>query len=147
MLGFHVSKDGQANSVAKREGVEIRLYTIIYELLEDVQKAMQGLLRPERIENILGHAEIRQVFTLGKRGKVAGCMVVDGRVTNRGRARVLRNKDVIFEGQIVTLKRFQNEVTEVRDGQECGIGLGAYGDIEAGDLIEIYEIRELAQQL
>ncbi len=147
ILGFHVSKEGDSNAAAKREGVEIRLYSVIYEMLDEIQELMQEKLDPVVRETILGHAQVKQLFDLGKKGKVAGCIVTDGKVTSRGRARVKRRGDVLYEGNVSTLRRFQNEAAEVREGQECGLRLEHFGDFEPGDVIEIYEVEKIAQQL
>ncbi len=147
ILGFHVSKEPETSAAAKREGVEIRLYSIIYEMLDELKELMQGLLEPVVRETVLGHAQVKQLFDLGKKGKVAGCIVTDGRVSARGRARVKRRGDVLYEGSVSTLRRFQNEASEVREGQECGMRLDHFGDFESGDIIEIYEVEKIAQQL
>ena len=147
ILGFHVSKEPGTAAEAKREGVEIRLYSIIYELLDELKELMQGLLEPIVRETVIGHAQVKQIFDLGKKGKVAGCIVTDGRVTARGRARVKRRGDVLYEGSVSTLRRFQNEASEVREGQECGLRLDNFGNFEPGDIIEIYEVEKIAQQL
>lgn len=147
ILGFHVSKEPDTSAAAKREGVEIRLYSIIYEMIDDLKELMQGLLEPIVRETILGHAQVKQLFDLGKKGKVAGCIVTDGKVTARGRARVKRHGDVLYEGSVSTLRRFQNEASEVREGQECGLRLDHFGNFEPGDIIEIYEVEKIAQQL
>ena len=147
ILGFHVSKEEGVSGMAKREGVEIRLYSVIYELLDNVRDAMIGLLVPISRESVIGHAEIRQVFEISKKGKIAGCMVVDGRASSRSRARIKREGDVAYEGSVVSLKRFQNDAAEVRDGQECGLRLGDFSDYRVGDIIEFYEMENIAQQL
>jgi translation initiation factor IF-2 len=147
ILGFHAGKEDGASGMAKREGVEIRLYSVIYELLDNVRDAMAGLLEPLVKENVIGHAEVRQVFDISKKGNVAGCMVTDGRVASRARARLKRGGDVVYEGSVVSLKRFQNDASEVREGQECGIRLDDFTDIRAGDVIELYEMEKIAQQL
>jgi translation initiation factor IF-2 len=147
ILGFHVSKEEGVSGMAKREGVEIRLYSVIYELLDNVRDAMIGLLAPISKESVIGHAEIRQVFEISRKGKIAGCMVVDGRATSRARARIKREGDVTYEGSVVSLKRFQNDAAEVRDGQECGLRLGDFSDYRIGDIIEFYEMENIAQQL
>jgi translation initiation factor IF-2 len=147
ILGFHVGKDTGSGAEAKRKGVEIRLYSIIYEMLDDVKNLMTGLLDPIVKEHINGHAVIRQIFDMGKRGKVAGCMCQKGKVTLKGRARVRRKDEIVYEGKIQTLRRFQNEANEVREGQECGIVLDRFTDIAEGDLIESYEIEKVAQAL
>lgn len=147
ILGFHVAKENGVTAAAKREGVEIRLYSIIYELLEEVEAAMCGLLEPELREEHLGKAEIRQVFELGKRNKIAGCMVVEGKITSRASIRIRRSGDVIYKGTIGSLKRFQNDASEVRDGQECGIRPDNFLAFVEGDLIEAYTVEKVAQKL
>jgi translation initiation factor IF-2 len=147
ILGFHVSKDIEAAATAKREGVEIRLYSIIYELLDELREAMQGLLDPIVRETVIGHAKVKETFDLGKKGKVAGCIITDGKCTSRSRARVKRKGEILHEGTVTTLRRFQNEASEVREGQECGIRLERFGDFEPDDIIELYEVEKIAQQL
>jgi len=149
IIGFNVGKDNTAVKIAKQKGVELRLYDIIYELLDEVTAAMTGLLKPVIQERIIGHAEIRQIFKLRKARSVAGCIVIDGRLRAKARARVLRGRarDVIYQGGIATLKRFQDEVSEVGNGQECGIGLENYDDFEAGDIIEVYLTESVKQAL
>ncbi len=147
ILGFHVGKEGGANADAKREGVEIRLHSVIFEMIDDVKNLMTGLLDPIVKQHINGQAAIRQIFDMGKRGKVAGCMCLKGRITLKGHARLKRNDDIIYEGKIASLRRFQNEVSEVREGQECGIVLDRFTQIEEGDIIESYEIEKVAQTL
>jgi translation initiation factor IF-2 len=147
IIGFHTSAENGVTGLAKREGIEIRLYNIIYELMDDLKALMSGMLDPVMRETPHGTAEIKQVFDLGKKGKVAGCIVKNGKVTSRSRARLRRKGDVIFEGSISNLKRFQNDASEVRDGQECGIRLDHFGDFEIGDVIELYEVEKIAQQL
>jgi translation initiation factor IF-2 len=147
ILGFHVGKDSGTGAEAKRKGVEIRLYSIIYEMLDDVKGLLTGLLEPIIKEHINGHAGIRQIFDMGKRGKVAGCMCLKGKVTVKGRARVRRKDEVLYEGKISSLRRFQNEAAEVREGQECGIVLDRFTNFVEGDIIESYEIEKVAQEL
>ena len=147
ILGFHVGKDSGTGPEAKRKGVEIRLYSIIYEMIDDVKNLMTGLLEPIVKEHVNGQAAIRQIFDMGKRGKVAGCMCQKGKITLKGRARVRRGDEILYEGKIATLRRFQNEATEVREGQECGIVLDHFTNIAEGDVIESYEIEKVAQAL
>jgi translation initiation factor IF-2 len=146
IIGFNVKTENQAASAAKREGVQIKLYSIIYELIDQVKEAMVGLLDPELRESVVGHAEVRQVFELTK-GTVAGCYVTDGRIIRTGRARVIRKRQPIYDGGIATLRRFQDDVKEVRAGVECGIKLGDYTEYEVGDIIECYNLEKVAQQL
>ncbi len=147
ILGFHVAKDNGAGAEAKRKGVEIRLYSIIYEMLDDVKNLLTGLLEPIVKEHVNGQAAIRQIFDMGKRGKVAGCMCLKGKITLKGRVRVKRKDEVLYEGKIQTLRRFQNEANEVREGQECGIVLDRFANFAEGDVIESYEVEKVAQEL
>jgi len=147
ILGFHVSKEPGVSKTAKQEGVEIRLYSIIYEMIDDVREAMTGLLSPVTRENVVGHARVLQVFQISKQGNVAGCLVTDGTVRSRAKARVQRDGDVIYEGSIASLKRFQNDAAQVREGQECGIRLGNFSNYRVDDVIEFYEVEEMEQQL
>lgn len=146
IVGFGVKVENTASGSAKREGVQIKLYSIIYELIDQVKEAMTGLLAPDLRETVVGHAEVRQVFNLTK-GKVAGCYVTDGRVARTGRARLLRKKQPIYDGGISTLRRFQDEVKEVRAGLECGIKLGDFSEYMADDIIECYTLEKVPQQL
>jgi len=147
ILGFHTGKESGANAAAKREGVEIRLYSIIYELIEDVESAMKGLLEPELREQVIGEAEIREVFELSKKSKIAGCMVMSGRITAKASIRIKRGNDILFEGLIGSLKRFQNDAAEVRQGQECGIRPDNFTNFDAGDTIEAYTVEKITQNL
>jgi len=146
IVGFNVKVENQAASAAKREGVQIKLYSIIYELIDQIKEAMVGLLDPEIRESIVGHAEVRQVFDLSK-GTVAGCYVIDGRILRSGRARVLRRRQPIYDGGLATLRRFQDDVKEVRAGVECGLKLGDFTEYEVADIIECYNLEKVAQQL
>ncbi|MDF7823203.1 translation initiation factor IF-2 [Pontiellaceae bacterium B12227] len=147
ILGFHTGNENGANAAAKREGVEIRLYSIIYELIEDVESAMKGLLEPELREQIIGEAEVKEVFELSKKSKIAGCMVMSGRITSKASIRIKRGKDILFEGLIGSLKRFQNEAAEVRQGQECGIRPDNFTNFEAGCTIQAYIVEKITQEL
>ncbi len=147
ILGFHTGNENGTNAAAKREGVEIRLYSIIYELIDDVASAMKGLLEPELREQIIGEAEIREVFELSKKSKIAGCMVKSGRITAKASIRIKRGRDILFEGLIGSLKRFQNDAAEVRQGQECGIRPDNFMNFEAGDTVEAYLVEKITQEL
>ena len=147
VIGFNVRAILQARDLAKRDGVEIRYHSIIYDLIDDVKVAMSGLLSPDTQEDFIGHAEIRQVFGVSKVGKVAGCMVTEGIIQRGGSVRLLRDNVVIHEGSLKTLRRFKDEVKEVREGFECGMGFENYSDIQEGDMIECFEIREVARTL
>jgi translation initiation factor IF-2 len=146
VVGFNVKVENSAANAAKREGVQVKLYSIIYELIDQLKEAMAGLLDPELRETIIGHAEVKQVFKLTK-GIVAGCIVSDGRIAASGRARVLRRRQPIYDGGLSTLKRFQDSVKEVRSGMECGIKLGDFNEYEVGDIIECYHLEKFAQKL
>ena len=147
ILGFHAGKENGTNAAAKREGVEIRLYSIIYELIENVENAMKGLLEPELREQVIGSAEILEVFEFSKKSKIAGCMIQTGRVTAKSSIRILRKKELIYEGVIGSLKRFQNDAAEVRQGQECGIRPDHFVGFEVGDVIEAYLVEKISQNL
>jgi translation initiation factor IF-2 len=146
ILGFHTRVDSTAAELAKREGIQIKLYSIIYELIDQVKEAMAGLLDPILKENITGQAEVRKVFSLSKGGNVAGCMVSNGRIT-RGKVRITRRKNAIYEGGISSLRRFQDEVNEVRAGMECGIRIDGFNEFQEGDVIECYALEKIAQKL
>jgi translation initiation factor IF-2 len=146
VIGFNVKVESTAVSVAKREGVQIKLYSIIYELLDQVKEAMVGLLDPETREKVIGHARIKQVFKLS-RGIVAGCVVTDGRVDRKARARIIRDGQPVFDGHMDTLRRIKDDVAEVRNGLECGIRLANYREYEEGDIIECYELEKIQQSL
>ena len=147
VIGFNVRAIPQARDLAKRDGVEIRYHSIIYELIDEVKQAMSGLLVPDHQEDFIGYAEIRQVFGVSKVGKVAGCMVTEGVIKRGCKVRLLRDNVVIHEGSLKTLKRFKDEVREVRESFECGMAFENYSDIQEGDLIECFEIREVARTL
>jgi translation initiation factor IF-2 len=146
ILGFNVKVEGKAVAAAKRENVQIKLYSIIYELLDQVKDAMLGLLDPLTREKVIGHALVKQVFKV-QRGWAAGCAVTDGRVTRTAHARVVRGGTPVFDGKMSTLRRYTEDVAEVRNGLECGIKLGDFNDYEEGDIIECYELEKLAQTL
>ncbi|HEY1504922.1 MAG TPA: translation initiation factor IF-2 [Stellaceae bacterium] len=147
IVGFNVRANPQARDMARRDGVEIRYYSIIYEVIDEIKAALSGLLSPTRREKFLGNAEIREVFNISKVGKVAGCMVTEGTVKRGGKVRLLRDNVVIHEGTLKTLKRFKDEVREVREGFECGMAFENYDNIEKGDVIECFEVEEVARAL
>ena len=147
VIGFNVRAIPQARDLAKRDGIEIRYHSIIYELIDEVKGAMGGLLSPEQQESFIGYAEIRQVFSVSKQGKVAGCLVTEGIIKRGCKVRLLRDNVVIHEGSLKTLRRFKDEVKEVRDGMECGMAFDNYSDIQEGDMIECFEVKEIARTL
>jgi len=146
IIGFGVKVENTSASAAKREGIQIKLYSIIYELIDQIKEAMVGLLDPELRESVIGHAEVKQVFELTK-GIVAGCSVSDGRISRTARARILRRRQSVYDGNVATLRRFQDDVKEVRTGLECGIKLGDYTEYEPGDIIECYTLEKFTQTL
>lgn len=146
VIGFNVRADGGARKLAEKESVEIRYYSIIYHLIDEVKAALSGMLEPERVETILGIAAVRDTFRSPKFGQVAGCMVVEGTVYRNKPIRVLRDNVVIFEGELESLRRFKDDVSEVRSGTECGIGVKNY-DVKVGDQIEVFDVKEVARVL
>ena len=146
ILGFHTRIDSSVPDIAKRYGVQIKLYSIIYELIDQVKEGMAGLLDPDLKEVIVGTAEVRKLFELSKGGNVAGCAISSGRVV-KGKVRIRRRKDVLFEGIIQSLRRFQDEVNEVRAGMECGIRIDGYNDFQVGDVIEAYTTEKVTAKL
>jgi translation initiation factor IF-2 len=147
IIGFNVRANAQARELARREGVEIRYHSIIYELLDEVKAGLSGLLAPSARETTLGHAEIREVFTVSKVGRIAGCRVIDGLIRRGARARLLRDDIVIHDGALGSLRRFKDDVREVREGFECGIGIEGWNDLREGDVIEAYEVEQVARTL
>jgi translation initiation factor IF-2 len=147
IIGFNVRAHKEAAAAAKRNGIEIRYYNIIYDLVDDVKKAMSGLLAPTLRETMLGNALILEVFNISKVGKVAGCRVTDGTVERGANVRLIRDNVVVHEGKLSTLKRFKDEVKEVASGQECGMAFENYGDMRAGDVIECYRVETIQRSL
>jgi translation initiation factor IF-2 len=147
VIGFNVRAYKEAAEASERAGIEIRYYNIIYNLVDDVKGAMSGLLAPTLREEMLGNAEILEVFNISKVGKVAGCRVTDGRVERGANVRLIRDKVVVHEGKLSTLKRFKDEVKEVVVGQECGMAFEGYQDMRQGDVIECYRVEEIKRSL
>jgi len=147
VIGFNVRADAQARSIMEERGIELRYYSIIYEVIDDVKKAAAGLLSPEVREEIIGLAQVRDVFRSSKFGTIAGCMVLEGVVKRNNPIRVLRDNVVVFEGALESLRRFKDDVSEVKAGTECGIGVRGYNDVKPGDQIEVFERTEVARQL
>ena len=145
LIGFNVRPDRKVRDLAEAEGVEIRTYEIIYKLIEDIEKAMKGMLAPEYEEVVTGEAEVREVFKTPKVGSIAGCSVRTGVITRGSKVRFLRDGTIIWKGAITSLRRFKDDVREVREGFECGIGLSDFQDLKPGDLIETFELREIAR--
>ncbi|MGZ4108947.1 MAG: EF-Tu/IF-2/RF-3 family GTPase, partial [Actinomycetota bacterium] len=147
VVGFNVRPDVAARELAEREGVDVRLYRVIYDAIDDVRSALAGMLSPEQREAELGRAEVRATFRVPRLGVVAGCMVVDGTIVRNSRARVVRDGVVVYDGRIGSLRRFKDDVREVAEGYECGIAIENFQDVKEGDFIEAYEVREVARQL
>jgi translation initiation factor IF-2 len=147
IIGFHVRPDNNARGAAERENVEIKLYRIIYEAVNDVRAALEGLLRPEQREVVTGEAEVRETFKVPKIGVIAGCIVRSGTITRQGRVRIMRDGSQIYDSVIASLRRFKDDVREVKEGYECGIGVENYSDIKVGDVIECYRTDEIARTL
>jgi translation initiation factor IF-2 len=147
IIGFNVRANAQARERAKRDGVEIRYYNIIYNVVDDVKAALSGMLAPETREKFLGNAEVLEVFTISKVGKVAGCRVTEGVVRRGARVRLIRDSVVIHEGELSTLKRFKDEVREVQTGQECGMAFAGYQELQKGDVIECFEVETIQRAL
>ncbi len=147
VIGFNVRPDRSAKELAEREGVDVRLYSVIYTLTEELQKAMVGMLKPTFKEEELGRAEVREVFHVSRVGTVAGCMVLEGSILRSAKARLLRDNVVVWEGNLASLRRFKDDVSEVKSGFDCGIGLERYQDIKQGDIIEAYRIVEVAREM
>jgi translation initiation factor IF-2 len=147
VIGFHVRPTGEARAVAVREGVDIRLYNIIYEAVEDVRSALEGMLTPEEKEVLLGVAEVRQIFKVPRIGTVAGCYVQEGVLDRKSRVRLVRDAVQVYEGTLGSLKRFKDDVREVREGFECGLSIDGFNDLKVGDHIECYRVEEVARTL
>ncbi len=147
IVGFHVRPDGGAVSTAERDGIEIRIYSVIYEAVDEIRNALEGLLAPEEREISVGMAEVRELFRVPKAGTVAGCYVTHGVMRRNLPIRLLRDQIQIYEGQVDSLKRFKEDVREVREGYECGISVENYNDVKVGDIIECYDIEEVARTL
>jgi translation initiation factor IF-2 len=147
VFGFNVRADNAARAIVESEGIDLRYYNVIYDLIDDVKAALTGMLAPELREEIVGIAEVRDVFRSPKYGQIAGCMVTEGTVFRSKPIRVLRDNVVIYEGELESLRRFKDDANEVRNGLECGIGVKNYTDVKIGDLIEVYEVKEIARSL
>ena len=147
VIGFNVRANPQARQLAQKSGIDIRYYSIIYNVIDDIKAALTGLLSPDLKEEFLGNAEVKEVFNISKVGKIAGCMVTEGNIKRGANVRLLRDNVVIHEGSLKTLKRFKDEVNEIKEGSECGAAFENYNDLQIGDLIECFEIKEIARTL
>jgi translation initiation factor IF-2 len=147
VIGFNTRADVGARKLAEGNGVDIRYYNIIYDAVDEVKAAIGGMLAPEKREEVIGAAEIRQIFRASKIGTIAGCMVTSGVVRRNAKLRLLRNNVVVFTGELESLKRFKDDAKEVKEGFECGLNLKGYNDIEEGDQLEFFEIKEVARTI
>ncbi len=147
VICFNTRPDGKSTRLAEQEGVDLEAFTIIYEAVDAIRKAMEGMLAPEEREVVLGRAEVRQTFVVTRSGTIAGCMVTDGKVTRTGQARLLRDGTIVYTGKIGSLRRVKDDVREVQSGFECGISLDGYNDIKVGDVIEVFEVEQVARSL
>ncbi|MFI5291170.1 MAG: EF-Tu/IF-2/RF-3 family GTPase, partial [Polyangia bacterium] len=147
IVGFNVRPAGKAHQLAEQEGVDVKLYDIIYEALDDVKKAMAGLLAPVKREKPLGKAEVRQTFTIPKVGTICGASVLEGTIRRNSQVRLVRDSVQLYQGKLASLRRFKDDVREVVQGYECGIGIENFNDIKVGDIIEAFEIEEIAATL
>jgi translation initiation factor IF-2 len=144
VIGFNVQADGAARRLAETESVSIRLYDIIYRLTEDIEKALKGMLEPEERETVIGHAEVRAIFRISKLGNIAGCLVTSGELRRNAQARVIRGGEPIHSGWVSSLKHLQEDVREVRQGFECGIGIKNFDKWEIGDIVESFIVEKVA---
>jgi translation initiation factor IF-2 len=147
VIGFNVRPEAKANAAAEREGVDLRLYTIIYDALNDVHDAMEGLLEPTLREKTVGRIEVRDTFTIPSIGVIAGCFVVDGKVVRNQAVRLVRDHVVVYQGKVTSLRRFKDDAREVQSGYECGVGLDNFQDFKVGDVMETYEIERVERRL
>jgi translation initiation factor IF-2 len=147
VVGFNVRANPQARDLAKHEGVDLRYYSIIYNVIDDLRKALSGMLAPTVREHLLGYANILEVFNVSKVGKIAGCMVTEGQVKRGSSVRLLRDDVVIHEGELSQLKRFKDDVKEVKEGNECGMAFANYQDLQPRDRIESFDVEEIAREL
>ncbi|MGH3114863.1 MAG: translation initiation factor IF-2, partial [Gaiellaceae bacterium] len=147
VVGFNVRPNANARELAEKEGVDIRLYRVIYDAIDDVKAALSGMLKPEERESIVGEAEVRQTFRVPRLGVIAGCYMTRGTIRRNSQVRLIRDGVVVYEGRVGSLRRFKDDVAEVREGFECGIGLENFQDVKEGDVIEAFEVEEVARQI
>jgi len=148
IIGFNIRPEPKATALAEHEGVDVRLYTIIYDAIADIKAAMEGLLEPTLKERVLGRAEVRQVFTIAKVGTIAGCYVIDGTISRASAGvRVVRDQVTVYQGKLSSLRRFKDDVRDVQQGYECGIGVENFSDLKMGDVLEVYAFDKVAAKL
>lgn len=146
-MGLGIRPDANARNLAERDGVDIQVFDIIYEAVDQVRAALEGMLAPERREKIVGAAEVREVFKIVKVGTIAGSYVTEGVINRKAKARLIRDGIVVYDGEFSSLKRFKDDAKEVRESFECGIGMANFNDVKVGDVIECYEVEEVARTL
>ena len=147
VIGFNVRPDNNAQAKAKQLGVDIRTYSIVYEMVDEIKKAMTGMLTPQLVEKVMGTAEVRNIFSVPKLGVIAGCSVTKGKIQRSNMLRLVRDGKIVYEGKLASLKRFKDDAKEVAEGFECGIGIENFNDIKVGDVIEAYMKEEIAREL
>jgi translation initiation factor IF-2 len=147
IIGFNVRPLAEARRAAEREGVEVRTYSVIYKVTEDLRAAMEGMLEPEEVEEALGQAEVKELFRASRVGTIAGCVVTDGKVTRIAQVRLVREGTIVWTGRIGSLRRFKDNVQEVEEGLECGVVLDGYQDVKVGDVLELFETKQVEQTL
>jgi len=147
IIGFNVRPLADARRAAEREGVQIRTYSVIYKVTEDIRAALEGMLEPEEVEETIGQAEVKELFRASRVGTIAGCLVTDGKITRTARVRLVREGTVVWTGRVGSLRRFKDNVQEVEEGLECGVVLEGYQDVKVGDVLELFETRQVEQTL
>jgi translation initiation factor IF-2 len=147
IIGFNVRPLPEAKTLADQEGVDVRSYTVIYKITDELRAAMQGMLAPEEVEESLGMAEVRQIFRASRIGTIAGCYVTQGRISRTANIRVVRDGTIVYDGRISSLKRFKDDAREVEEGFECGITIENFQDVKEGDVLEAYETRQVEREL
>jgi translation initiation factor IF-2 len=147
VIGFHVVPEDRAGTLAEKSGVDVRLYKVIYDAINDIRDAMEGMLEPERVEQTIGKVEIRRIFKVSKIGNIAGCYVKTGKIMRNSLVKVIRDSVILYDGKLATLRVLKDDAKEVNAGYECGIKIAKFDDIKVGDIIEAYEIQEVARTL
>ncbi|HXK45654.1 MAG TPA: translation initiation factor IF-2, partial [bacterium] len=139
IFGYNIGIDSKADNLSKQHGIEIKIYRLVYDLIEDVKNTLEGMMKPQEVEVMVGQALIKQVFKIGKNQAAAGCLVVDGKVVRDAKVKIVRNGKFVFEGYLSSLKRFKNSVKEVATNTECGIGINGFSEFQVGDIIQVYQ--------
>jgi translation initiation factor IF-2 len=147
VIGFNVRPLADARQAAEQEGIDIRTYSVIYKVTEELRAAMEGMLEPEEVEETIGEAEIKQTFKASRVGRIAGCLVTQGKVARDAQIRLVRDGTVVWEGRIGSLRRFKDDVDEVEEGQECGIVLEGFADVKEGDVLELFRTKKIEKTL